>query len=297
MANIIITGSKGLIGSHLTKLFKNKNFSYINFSKLNRNFSSSQNINYFSNINIKANYDTLVHLGWCQKLNLFSKKKLIESNIKNTQLLFKIANSLKIKKFVFMSTALVYGEKNHEIEIKSKSNLEPNSFYGFQKKEVEEMLLKLGKTNKIQIIIIRIPLVISKKSKSLLNKYNKLLKIFNGECFNNFHNKRSYISEENLIKNLQLIIEDTDFNKNKIINLFDAPPLSLFEISKIIQKIERRSNIFEKTFGFFIGLIFNFISKAFLKNKINNNFVLSAANQEFKISQGTDIRKKIADTF
>ena len=302
MNNILITGSKGFIGGQVTEYFQKKkvNISYLEYSKLNQNYSLSKNINLFSNINLAIHYDVILHLGWDNQNYLFSKKKKSTSNIQRTKFLFEIAKLLNIKKFIFMSTALVYGEKNHNMILKTTDKYHsPNNFYGMQKKIVENLLLDLCSQHNIQLIILRIPLVIGKKSKSLFNKYSNLIKILNGECFKYFTNKRSYISEDSLIKKLEFICNTNDFYDNKIFNLSDQPPLSLFEISQIIQKKKRESNFYEKFLGIIIGKFLLLFSKIFIKNKINNKFVLSqdTFNNSLLTKDYIDIKTKFFITY
>ncbi len=111
--------------------------------------------------------DCILHLAGLPSTegNQFSDYFLI--NTKSTETLVEFANQKDVKKFIYSSSASVYGGGEN---LKETSPLNGNSFYALSKIEAEKILLKkfTGST-----LIFRIASVYGKDSKSFINQLIK----------------------------------------------------------------------------------------------------------------------------
>ena len=113
---ILITGGRGYIGSVLAVNLKKK-YSIYALDKVDRNFFVKKKINYIKcnllnysktrKIIEKIKPEIIIHLAAQSTVDfIISKKNLYDlNNIKATQNIVRISKKLKIKKFIFASTA------------------------------------------------------------------------------------------------------------------------------------------------------------------------------------------------
>ena len=171
--NIMITGGAGYVGSHLSiLLLKKKNlniFSIDNLSnsnwsiikKIKKKFSQNfffekidiRNNKKLSKFFLKNNIDIIIHLAAkIEAADSIKKKKLYKRiNLDSTKNLIKLAEEFKVKKFIFASSAAVYGNTKKSF-CSEKKLLNPINPYGKYKLSAENYILK--KKN-IKIIILR----------------------------------------------------------------------------------------------------------------------------------------------
>ena len=172
--NIMITGGAGYVGSHLSLYllkkkfhnvysiddFSNSNLSTIN--KIKKKFSHHfffekidiRNKKKLFNFFIKNKIEVIVHLAAkIEAAESFKKKKLYKSvNLDSTKTLIKVAESFGVKKFIFASSAAVYGNSKSSL-CSEKKKLRPINPYGKYKLSVEKFILK--KKYKINFVILR----------------------------------------------------------------------------------------------------------------------------------------------
>lgn len=172
--NIMITGGAGYVGSHLSLYllkktdhnvysiddFSNSNLSIIN--KIRKKFSHHfffekidiRNKKKLSNFFIKNKIDIIIHLGAkIEAAESFIKKKLYKSvNLDSTKNLIKVAENFSVEKFIFASSAAVYGNSKSSL-CSEKKILCPINPYGKYKLLIEKFILK--KKYKIKFVILR----------------------------------------------------------------------------------------------------------------------------------------------
>ena len=172
--NIMVTGGAGYVGSHLSLYllkktnhniysiddFSNSNLAVIN--KIKKEFSCHfffkkidiRNKKQLSNFFIKNKINTIVHLAAkIEAAESFKKKKLYKSvNLDSTKNLINLAKKYKVEKFIFASSAAVYGNSKNSI-CSEKKLLSPINPYGQYKLSIERFILK--KKYKINFVILR----------------------------------------------------------------------------------------------------------------------------------------------
>lgn len=151
---VLITGGAGFIGSHVAEhFFKNQYDVYIvdNLSTGYRKNIPFIDDNHFFNIDITDykkindmlmlhNFDIIVHLAAMVSV-VETIKKPAESNSVNVDAVLNILNTCKqnknLKKFVFASSAAVYGNEQ-TLPKSSESRIQPESPYAIQKYSGEQ---------------------------------------------------------------------------------------------------------------------------------------------------------------
>jgi nucleoside-diphosphate-sugar epimerase len=224
---VLITGSNGFIGRHLSE--KLKNFKVI---KPDRSDWNSQ----------LKNIDCVIHLaGRAHVLNKNTKTSLKEYrdiNVKKTLNFAKKAALAGAKRFIFISSIKVNGETTALKKFTAHDIPAPKDAYAISKLEAEKGLRKIASQTDMEVVIIRPPLVygpgVRANFLSLLHCINYFIPL----PFGMISNKRSFISIDNLTN---LIIACIMHPKaaNKIFLASDGRDISL---SNLLLKISKAFN-------------------------------------------------------
>ncbi len=217
--NVLITGANGFIGKHLQKLLlNNKNIKlFLLLRDKKKNNKNDANIFYADfekkiidwDIFLK-NIDVVIHLA-ARQHKMGYKNDSNKYNQINSDLVKEIierSEANNVKKFIYLSSARVYEELLHPFKSYSVSDkINPIDLYSKSKYSGEIELNKKIKENKIQIYILRIPLVYGGNPKGYLSLFNNLNK-FNIplpiKCFKD--NLRSFLSIYNLVYFIEYLI-------------------------------------------------------------------------------------------
>ena len=125
---------------------------------------------------------------------------------------------LGIKKFIYLSTIKVYGEKTLAGEpIKNDSILNPMDTYSLSKLRAEEKLRNISAKNGLKIIIIRIPLVYGPLVKANFLSLIRLVNLQIPLPLKNIANKRSIIFIGNLVDFISKCISNSSADNRSFI--------------------------------------------------------------------------------
>ena len=203
---IAVTGSNGFIGKHLCNYLKKIGYDVRPIQRVKE--KDAFQINDLKDNNdwerVLKGSDIVIHCA--SKVHSFEKKseknKLSyeEINVLATEKIAKEAVKLGIKKFIYLSTIKVYGEKTLAGEpIKNDSILNPMDTYSLSKLRAEEKLRNISAKNGLKIIIIRIPLVYGPLVKANFLSLIRLVNLQIPLPLKNIANKRSIIFIGNLV--------------------------------------------------------------------------------------------------
>ncbi len=220
LKNVLVTGSKGYLGSSFMNLFKNK-YTFEKFSLLSQKI---EDIN-FENIDVILHCAALVH----QKVE-YSYEKYQEINVSYPVKLAKLAKQNGVKQFVFISTIAVYGEDEEKLDENTVCN--PITPYGKSKLEAERELLKLS-DDSFTVSIIRPPMIYGKNAPGNIDSLVKIVKKVPIIPLGGIENKRSFISIQNLCHIIDEIIIQ---RRNGVFLVSDDEPLSTSKFIELIAK-------------------------------------------------------------
>ena len=167
--NILITGGAGYIGSHIVKkLGEQASHNITIIDNLSTGFEKNilygtlikedlKNTNNIEDIFKKNNFDIIIH--FCASIvvseSVSNPLKYYLNNTINTTNLINLSIKYKIKKFIFSSTAAVYGNSS-EKTVNEESTLSPINPYGWSKLMSERVLIDTANANKdFNYVILR----------------------------------------------------------------------------------------------------------------------------------------------
>ena len=267
---ILLVGGAGYIGSHMIKRFQQTDHQIEIFDNLSTGYEGNvQNYKFhkcdLSNKEqthqiLKDNkYDVIMHFASFINVgeSYDNPKKYYENNVTNTLNLLDCMVDLKISKFIFSSTAAVYGEPSL-IPIDEEQHLKPVNPYGNTKAIVENILAEYDKAYGLKYISLRyfnacgahvdgtigeqhdpethlIPLILQAASgrKENITIYGSDYPTKDGTCI------RDYIHVMDLAEAHLLALESLAINQTS--NIFNIGSNNGFSVNEIIQVAEQVS--------------------------------------------------------
>lgn len=178
----------------------------------------------------------------------------------NRDLTIDIAKKAKkdgVKHFINMSSIIVFGTKNQEIDMTSSPN--PDNFYGDSKLQAENIINELADQSFI-ITNIRPPMVYGKNAKGNFPLLVKLAR--NIPIFPNYSNKRSMIYIKNLSEFIKIVI-DTRISGN--LHPQNSNYVGTTDLVKLIAKNNNHKVLLTRIFNPIITLLvkINLLKKVF----------------------------------
>ena len=234
---LLITGANGFIGSRLCELAskdgwlvrgavrhsgKNNSIAMGDFG-VDTDWSDA-----LKGINVVVHLAARVHIMNDSVENPLEKFRMI-----NTQLtlnLAKQAAQLGVKRFIYLSSIKVNGETTlPESPFTEDDLFVPTNPYALSKYEAEQALLKLAIATKMEVVIIRPPLVYGPRVKANFLNMMKWLYKSVPLPFGSINNKRSLVALDNLVDLILTCIEHPAA-ANEIFLVSDGEDLSTTEL-------------------------------------------------------------------
>ena len=247
---ILITGASGFIGGVLSDYLEQEGL------KIRRASKKKLNKKYFQ-LDLKNSNEieaackgvnTVIHLASLDHAQ--SERNLLEAkeiNFHSTVRLYEEAVKNKASRFIYFSTAHVYG-KNLKNIVNEKTKPEPLSNYAITHYMAEEYLLKNAEKNETEVIVLRLSNIVG-------NPDNKNLKtwkyVANDLCIQAYKDKkieliskgfqkRDFYSLENLLFTIKNIIKSKNKKLiNEVFNLGEGKSISIIDLAKIIKIISK----------------------------------------------------------
>lgn len=263
MKTILITGANGFIGRHAERFFLNKGYKVKSIFR-ETSFNPSMNPTRFSSytpIKINQLSDIAKHLeGVDYVLHLAGKAHNLHDNQDYPEYFAANAESVKIlseysvdygvKKFLYVSTALVHGENQDQKVITEESELKPYNSYTLSKLEGEKFLREAFLNHGLNYLIYRPPLVYGARAKG---NFKRMLQFSLREMplpLGKLKNKRSFLFIGNLLDAIRVGLESEVVNQIFLVS--DCRDLSAPELLKIMSE---EGNHKYRVFNFPLGLI------------------------------------------
>lgn len=148
MLNILVTGSKGQLGSEVKALSSNYKYNFLFTDKNELDISNRKNINTFIE---KENIDIIINCAAYTAVDKAEKEKELADNInhKAVRYLAELSKEKNIK-LIHISTDYVFNGENFRPYIESDTT-NPNGVYGQTKLDGEKALEKINPKNSIII--------------------------------------------------------------------------------------------------------------------------------------------------
>jgi len=272
MPKLLVTGGSGFIGKAVCENLKKNNYTINITSRSNivTNLSGvtiynineiDENTNWFQALNAVScviHCAAKTHVMNNNKQNSLSSFRKV--NVEGTLNLAKQAVACGVKRFIFLSSIKVNGERTKKSSMFRYSDIpKPQDAYGISKWEAEKGLSEISKQTGLEVVIIRAPLVYGPAVKGNLRLLIKLIQSRVPLPFSLIKNQRSLIGVDNLV---DLIIHCIDHHKasGNTFLVSDGKDLSTPDLVRgIASSIELSARLFPlpliilKFFGFILG--------------------------------------------
>ncbi len=158
IGNILVTGARGFMGSHLVPYLWSRDLNVLAFEGDLLDINSIRL--FFHNHHI----DQIVHL---VGTFLWDLDQQLALNFSTTRHLLEVAEEFWVKKIIFTSSGAVYGDPAWEISYEDDICL-PNTWYGLSKKFAEEIVEYYRRNQGFQTVILRFPNVYGAGSRGVI---------------------------------------------------------------------------------------------------------------------------------
>lgn len=164
-------------------------------------------------------------------------------NYHGTVNLAKQAVDAGVKRFIFISSIAVYGVDASDQPINEVSPVRPVTDYGKSKLAAEEQLLRLANQTKMQVVIIRPPLVYDGEAPGNFRTLLKVVERSFPAPFLSIKNRRSFIARANLVNFIVVCINNQNA-ANQIFVVSDNRDLSTPELIRLLaQGMKRKARL------------------------------------------------------
>ncbi|MDH7507540.1 MAG: NAD(P)-dependent oxidoreductase [Candidatus Thermoplasmatota archaeon] len=315
---VLVTGGTGFIGSHLVDELLDNNYNvrvlkrrtskdiFLKGKKVTFSFGDLGNPKSLEKACLGV--DIVFHIAAIPR-DWGSKKDFYEVNLKGTKNLLDACVKNRIPKFVYMSSAAVYGFPKTNQPITEDYPKKPAAKYGKTKYKAEQLLWKYGLENGIFVSAIRSPLVTGPRDRMiapfLINalKSGRFFYIGSGE-------QKISISDARDIAYLLRIIGETRQANAQVYNVksFDCTPRQIIEklSEKINTPLPKKYMSYKKAYfiAFFIEGLWTILRREnplLTKHKVkvlghNRIINISKAENELGYKPKYDLNTTIDDT-
>lgn len=237
---VLLTGATGFVGNNLVK---SKNF---NFRCVTRDSKKHSFRDFFKikDLNERTSWkgafegvDAVVHLAGLSHSDGCDEALYEQINFKGTLKLAKESENAGVKKFIFISTALVNGEvTTHGCPFNENSPVNPINEYAKSKYAAELELKELSARTNMKVVIVRPPIVYGCGVKANFLTLFNLVKKMPILPFYLAKNSRSFISVDNLVSFIELCLVHEKAN-NQVFLISDNESISTRVLTNRIAKV------------------------------------------------------------
>ena len=264
---ILVTGANGFVGRRLCRTAAARGILVrpVTRREDRRNLQGLSDVAVVNDIgpltdwtSVLSDIDIVIHLAARVHVMKESVKDPLDEyrrvNVEGTRCLALAAAKSGVKRFVYVSTVKVNGERTYHHPFSEKDAPSPQDPYATSKCEAEEVLLTISKSFGIEVVIVRPPLVYGPGVKG--NMFSLMRYVARGlpMPFGGINNIRSFISLDNLCDVLICSATKAACAGHTFV-VSDGEDLSTPELIKLIAgAMNRKShliNIPEKVFSIF----------------------------------------------
>lgn len=240
MTTILVTGASGFIGSALVKQLvwcnyqvratvrtpqKRHDVSYIVVGEI---VTETDWMSALEGVDVVVHLAARVHVMRESAQNPLAEFRKV--NVEGTRRLVESATLAGVKRFIYISSIGVSGDLSNS-PLRENDKTRPHNAYAQSKLEAELVLKDFSKDGKIQIVIIRPPLVYGANAPGNFARLLRLLKTRVPLPFGAIRNRRSFVYVGNLVSLIMKCI-DHPAAANEIFFVSDNHDLSTTELLK-----------------------------------------------------------------
>ena len=311
MPKLLVTGGSGFIGKAVCENLKKNNYTINITSRSNivTNLSGvtiynineiDENTNWFQALNAVScviHCAAKTHVMNNNKQNSLSSFRKV--NVEGTLNLAKQAVACGVKRFIFISSIKVNGERTKKSSMFRYNDIpKPQDSYGISKWEAEKGLWEISKQTGLELVIVRAPLVCGPGVKGNLRSLIKLIQYRIPLPFSLIKNQRSLISIDNLVDLIIYCIEDHKISGNTFL-VSDEKDISTPDlVRQIASSMGLSARLFPlplsflKFFGFILGKK-NEIDRLIGSLQIDNSYTKKILNWTPPVSVEEGIRRMV----
>ncbi len=212
MDQILVTGATGFIGTHVCSLLSEKGYGVLgvvhkrqfSFSRPNLTSLDIDNLGSGKELtDVLKNVSCVIHCagqaGLPRKSDASPNVELVSANVDFAMRMAYCAVNAGVKRFIFLSSIKVNGEQTSISKpFTSLDEENPSSAYAVSKLHAELELRKIAENTKLELVIIRPPLVYGVGAAGNVKLIIKALRLRLPLPLAGINNKRSIIAVENL---------------------------------------------------------------------------------------------------
>ncbi len=270
LVKYLITGATGFVGKSVVKKLLSNDCS-VSAVVRNKSFDLPESINQFvlkdlgdicsdlpqqNLVKSLKNVDVVIHMAArVHVMEDASSDPLVEFRKINrdaTLALAKMAVDARVKRFVFISSIGVNGHNNKN-PFTEGCSANPQEMYVISKYEAEIALFKEFKGSKMEVVVIRPPLVYGPNAPG---NFASLMKWMNKQIplpFGAIHNKRSLVAVDNLVDFIALCADREKSPKatNEVFLISDGEDVSTTQLlQKVAKSLNKRAWLLPVPVGF-----------------------------------------------
>lgn len=211
MTSCLVTGAGGFIGRALIPNLRKAGYGVSTWPRHDPLFDLEINgieqepptawIQYLQNIDVVVHLAALAH----QNTNRVERERYFRLNRNGTLRIAAAARIAGVKRFIFMSTAKIFGEgANGPYDELSPAN--PGDVYSLSKWQAEQQLLQLSAGSEMEVVILRPPLVYGIGAKANFARLLQIARLPVPLPFAGIDNRRAMIGIDNLVDLIKLCI-------------------------------------------------------------------------------------------
>lgn len=240
---ILIVGSEGFIGSHLSGYLRSKDFDVLNVDILEKKQTGyvqidKENPDYHA---ILKDFPAEVCINCSGAASVpFSFEQPLNDFTLNVYNVVKMLDAIRLYspgcKYINFSSAAVYGNPK-SIPITEAFEKNPISPYGFHKSMVENVLEEYYRYFNLNTCTLRLFSAYGDglKKQIMFDLYNKFKNNEKVELFGTGKETRDYIHVDDICRAVEIVINNSDF-KNDVVNVANGVEVELVTIATLYKK-------------------------------------------------------------
>lgn len=254
---VLVTGATGFVGRHLCQYLLDQGYQVTAIGRQSTWDLIHPHLRYYSvpsidastdYANILEGIDVVVHLA--SRVHCMSDRGMKSLpayqavNVQGTQRLVECAVKCHVKRFIYLSSIKVNGEKTLDTPFRADDQPRPSDAYGLSKLQAEQILQQTAKRTGMEWVIIRTPLIYGPGVKGNFAKLMGLASSRFPLPLRSLKRLRSFVSIQNLCHFITCCLQNPQVER-EILLVSDGEDISTAKWIKILRRsLGRRSGLF-----------------------------------------------------